>query len=226
MLIPFFRTLLLFALIIIAVRFMGKRQVGEMQPTELVVTILVSAVASVPMQDIDIPLLHGVIPILTLIAAEVILSSISLKYVPFRRILSGNPITVIQDGKIDQENLKKLRLSIDDVCEDLRLKDIFDLRQVKYAQMETNGRLSVLINTLDSPATARMLSLSPIGAEPFHVLISDGYFSKESLASLGRGRDWMESVMRANGADKIKDVFLFCADKSGNIIFSKKGRTN
>lgn len=222
MLIPFLRTLILYLLIIIAIRFMGKRQVGEMQPTELVVTILVSAVASVPMQDINIPLSHGAVPILTLIAAEVLISTFSLRWAPFRRALTGNPVSVIQNGVIDQKALKSLRMSTDDLLEDLRLKSVFDIRQVNYAQVETNGQLSVLLNSLDAPASAREAGLSPSPAQPFHVLISDGHFSANSLKSLGRPAEWMHKVIRANGADSPSQVFLFCADSRGNIVFLKK----
>lgn len=224
MLVPLFRTMILYLLIIAAIRFMGKRQVGEMQPSELVVTILVSAVASVPMQDISISLAHGVVPILALIAMEVVLSAFSLKWSGLRRVLTGNPVTIITNGELDQDALKRLRLSIDDVFEDLRLNGVFDLRQVHYAQVETNGQISVMLNTLDSPATARMLGLSPIADDPFHVLIADGCFSEKALASLGKSRAWLDRVVAANGAQSDADVFLLCANARGGIIFEKKQR--
>ena len=151
MLIPFARTLILYLAIILALRLMGKRQVGEMQPSELVVTILVSAVASVPMQDIDIPLSHGLVPVLTLIAAEVLISALTLKNSRLRQLLAGKPVPVICGGKLEQSALKKLRLSTDDLLEDLRLNGIFDLRQVQFAQLETNGQLSVLLRSGDAP---------------------------------------------------------------------------
>lgn len=222
MLIPFIRTIILYFLIVLSIRFMGKRQVGEMQPIELVITILISSVASVPMQDINIPLAHGAIPVLTLIATEILVSTVALKFEPFRRLLSGNPISVIQNGVPDQTAMKRLRLSVDDILVGLRQKDVFDIRHVRYAQVETNGQLSVLLDSMESPATAKMLSLSPSPAEPFHVLISDGRFSRQSLSSLGKSKLWMDSIIKANGATRIDDVFLLCADKRGNIIFTKK----
>ncbi len=222
MLVPFFRTLILYIFIIIAIRLMGKRQVGEMQPAELVITILVSAVASVPMQDIDIPLAHGIIPILTLIGAEVIISAISLKSLPFRRLLSGKPVIIIENGALNQKALKKLRLSIDDVLEDLRLKDVFDLRDVRMAQVETNGQISILLNASAQPVTAKMMSLTPGAQEPFHLVVSDGHFLPENLAAIGRSRKWLDSVMAANGARQFSDVFFLCADKNGSTIFAGK----
>ena len=220
MLIPFIRTIILYLLIIVAIRFMGKRQVGEMQPAELVITILISAVASVPMQDISIPMAHGVVPILALIAAEVVISTLSLRWGGLRRALSGNPITVIEGGVLDQKALKRLRMSIDDVLEDLRLKGVFDLRQVRWAQIETNGQLSVLLESASSPPTAKLLGLKPEAAEPFHILIADGRFSPDSLRSLGRSEAWMDSILAANGAKGRGAAFLLAAQQSGGIIFA------
>ena len=167
MLVPFIRTLILYCLIIVAVRLMGKRQIGEMQPTELVITILISAVVSVPMQDIDIPLAHGIVPVMTLISAEVLISSASLRSEKFRRLLSGKPVPVIVNGHIEQAAMQKLRISLDDLCEDLRLAGIFDLRQVAFAQMETNGRLSILQNTADQPLTPKQVGIKTDAAQPF-----------------------------------------------------------
>lgn len=208
MLIPFFRTLILYLCIILAVRLMGKRQVGEMQPAELVITILVSAVAAVPMQDLDIPLSHGLVPVFTLIAAEVLISVLTLKCIPLRKLLSGKPVPVIREGIIDQQAMGKLRLSLDDLMEDLRLEGVFDLRQVAFAQVETNGKLSVL--------------QKDGGCGPFFTVVADGIFDPQALGRVGKSRGWMESVLRANGTNGPEEVFLFCADQRGNMIVLKK----
>ncbi len=208
MLIPFFRTLILYFCIIIAVRLMGKRQVGEMQPGELVITILVSAVASVPMQDMDIPLSHGLVPVVTLIAAEVLVSALTLKWVPLRQLLSGKPVEVIREGVVDRKALRSLRMSLDDLMEDLRLEGIFDLRQVVFAQVETNGRLSVL--------------QADGGAGPFYLLVADGKVDVKALSQFGKTADWLERVLHSYGAARCCDVFLFCADRAGNMIFLRK----
>lgn len=208
MLIPLFRTLILYFCIILAVRLMGKRQVGEMQPAELVITILVSAVASVPMQDLDIPLSHGLVPVFTLIAAEVLISVLTLKWIPLRKLLAGQPVPVIRDGIIDQRGLQRLRLSLDDLNEDLRLAGVFDLRQVAFAQVETNGKLSVL--------------QKDGGCGPFFTLVSDGIFDPEALQQTGKSMKWLESILEAHGVKQVEELFLFCADRSGNIIVLKK----
>ena len=202
------RTIILYLFIIVGIRLMGKRQVGEMQPGELVITILVSAVASVPMQDMDIPLAHGLVPVFTLIAAEVLVSALALKWVPLRRLLSGKPVAVIRDGRVDRRALKSLRMSLDDLLEDLRLESVFDLRRVAFAQVETNGRLSVL--------------QTDGGPGPFYLLVADGRPDEAALSQLGKSADWLEAVLRAHGADHIGEVFLFCADRAGNMIFLRK----
>ncbi|MDO4373497.1 MAG: DUF421 domain-containing protein [Clostridia bacterium] len=224
MLIPFARTLILYLSIILALRLMGKRQVGEMQPSELVVTILVSAVASVPMQDIDIPLSHGLVPVLTLIAAEVLISALTLKSSRLRQLLSGKPVPVICSGRLDQNALKKLRLSTDDLLEDLRLNGIFDLRQVQFAQLETNGQLSVLLRSGDAPATPSQLGQKVSQALPMHTLVADGALREDSLRQLGQSRDWLERILKAGGIRQLKEVFLFCADQKGDHFLIKKER--
>lgn len=222
MLVPFLRTMILYLIVIAAIRLMGKRQVGEMQPTELVITILVSAVASVPMQDIDIPLLHGIVPILALIGAEVIVSAVSLKSLRFRRLLTGKPVLIVEDGKVDQEALKKLRLSLDDVFEDLRLKDVFDLRDIKMAQVETSGQISVLLNSKSQTVTAKMMSLSPSPQEPLQMIVADGYLIRENLAAIGQSEQWLHSVLAANGAKTLSDVFFLLGDKTGGTVYAGK----
>jgi len=222
MLVPFFRTLLLYVAIIVAVRLMGKRQVGEMQPSELVITILVSAVASVPMQDLDIPLAHGLVPVFTLIAAEVLVSALTLKWVGLRRLLSGKPVSVIQQGKINQEALRKLRLSLDDLLEDLRLNGVFDLRQVAFAQIETNGQLSVLLQAAETPVTARQMGLHASQTGPFYVLISDGKPDLQALKQLGRSTKWLQKILLSKGVHDVREVFLLCADPQENLVYLRK----
>lgn len=222
MLIPLIRTLILYFTIIISMRFMGKRQVGEMQPAELVITILISAVASVPMQDISLPLLHGVIPIIVLVTAEVIMSSLSLKFPSLRKLISGRPITIIRNGIIDQKALKKLRVTIDDLLEDLRLKDVYDLRTVRLAQMETNGRLSVLVESAYSPPTAKDMGIKTNCSEPFEIVVSDGKIVKGSLSKIDKNEKWLSSILSANGAVNENEVFLLASNGKDGIIYAKK----
>ena len=145
MFISLIRTVILYAMIIIAVRIMGKRQISQLQTSELVVTMLISDLAVIPMQDSGQPLFSGLIPIFVLIALEVLLSVIMLKSGRLRRVICGKPVVVIEDGKILQKNMKELRMSIEDLFEQLRQKDVFSLKEVAYAIVETNGAMSVCL---------------------------------------------------------------------------------
>ena len=144
MVLTILRIFILYVLATAAVRIMGKRQIGELQPSELVITILLSEIAAIPMQDTDIPLLNSVVAVLLLVAFEIISSVISMKSRGARRLLEGNAVTVIRDGKIDQKEIKRLRYTVDDLLTALRQKDVFVLSDVTYAIVETNGTLSVV----------------------------------------------------------------------------------
>ncbi len=226
MLVPFVRTMILYIVIISVIRLMGKRQVGELQPSELVITILISAVASVPVQDIDIPLSHGIIPILTLMSAEVIISSFSQNHIRFRRLLTGNPVLVIRDGNFVQKSVNKLRLSVDDILAGLRLGGVFDVREVKIAQIETNGQMSILLNDDKLPANNGDLNIKPSPTGPFYTIISDGHVISDNLKSISQSTKWMEQIIKAKGADRPEEVFFLSADKYGNTVFSKKEDKN
>ncbi len=225
MIISLIRTVILYVFITASMRLMGKRQVGEMQPAELVITILISAVASVPMQDTELPLIHGIIPIAVLISAEILVSYFSLKFPALRRLLSGRTITLIRNGIIDQKALTKLRISTDDLLEDLRLKDVYDLRKIRLAQIETNGRLSVLLDNRKTPPCAEDLDIRVRSELPFEAIISDGKTDRSVLEKMGKNDDWLYSVIKERGAESPSDVFLLCADENGEIIFAKKEQT-
>lgn len=222
MLVPFCRTILLYLFIIVAFRLMGKRQVAEMQATEFVITILISAVASVPMQDLDIPLLHGLTPIITLIAAEILLSVLSMRSVKIRKALSGSPVEIIRQGVINQKALRQMRMTLDDLMESLRLKDVFNLQDVQSALVETNGQLSVLLTPKAQAATAQTLGKTPPASYPMEVLIADGVLVDQGLEKTGHSPAWVEKTLRQNGFRQASQVFLLCADKPGNIILFRK----
>ena len=154
MFVSFVRTLILYVIIVAAIRLMGKRQVGELEPTELVAAILISDLAAVPMQDIGIPLLSGVIPILTLLALELISAELSLRSIRFRSLLCGNPVFLIKDGKIDQKAMAATKLSLDELSQCLRENGISDIKTVKFAILETSGRLSTFLYPEYAPLTA------------------------------------------------------------------------
>lgn len=141
--IVFIRTLILYLVVIIAMRIMGKRQIGEMQPSELVVTIMISDLASIPMQANNIPIIAGIIPILTLVVSEIIISYASFHSPKFRKIVSGSPSTIIRNGELNYKEMERIRMSLDDLLEELRIAECPKIKDVKIAMVETNGKLSI-----------------------------------------------------------------------------------
>lgn len=222
MAIAFIRTVILYVVVIGAVRVMGKRQIGELQPSELVVAILISDLASVPMQDTGIPLTAGVIPILTLIACEVALSGLTLLNARVRRVVTGRPSVLIKDGQVNQAEMRRLRYTLDDLMEELRLCGYMRIDEVAMAILETNGKLSVFPTAPNQPVTAGMLNLpqQPTGGLPVTV-ICDGQLYPESLRVVGKDKDWLESLLAAQGLTA-EGVFILTVDALGNTFLIRR----
>jgi uncharacterized membrane protein YcaP (DUF421 family) len=200
---------------------MGKRQIGELQPSELVVAILISELAAIPMQETGIPLVSGIIPILTLIACEIILSSITLVSVKMRQWITGKPSILIKKGQIDQKEMWRLRFTLDDLMEELRLCGYMGPDEVDFAVLETNGKLSVFPSCQNKPVTAGMMNLScPEGGMPV-TLICDGFLSLPSLDSAGKDMVWLQNTL---SAQKLlpQSVFLMTVDSLGKVIIIPK----
>ncbi len=213
MFIVFFRTILLYILIIFSLRLMGKRQLGELQPGELVVTILISNIASLPIEDTGIPLLAGAVPILTLVSFEIIISAISLKSLRFRRFISGDSKIIVKDGEIDQKALRELRFSVDDLMEELRSKSIFDLRDVQLALVETSGAISVYKKTLKEAVTPEQLGLAVANVAPPVIVISDGNILDSGLAECKTDRGYLKQLLAEKGLS-VQDIFIMTLDTS------------
>ena len=207
MLVILFRTLILYLIVIISVRIMGKRQIGEMQPSELVVAIMISDLASVPMQSIDIPLISGVIPVLTLIIAEVFMAFFSLKSEKFRHVLSGDPSILISDGHINEKELKSQRFNLNDLMEQLRVGGYPNVADVEIAVLETNGQLSVVPKKDARNVTVRDLNLNNVVSEKLPcILISDGKLNKNELVRSGKNIEWIISELKKRNINRIKDA--------------------
>ena len=161
MAVPLLRTLILYLAVVIAVRAMGKRQIGELDPSELVVTILVSDLAAVPMQDLGIPMFAGLVPIATLVALEILMSYVALKSRLFRRLLNGQPAIIIRGGLLDVKKLRQMRLTTDEIIETLRKQNVASVSDVKYGVIEPDGTLTVILKQPQQPVTAEMLGLTP-----------------------------------------------------------------
>lgn len=223
MLIVFIRAIILYILIIFSIRLMGKRQLGELAPSELVVTILVSNIATLPIEDINIPLVMGVIPILTLVCLDVLMSLVTLKFRSVRKLVSGSAKIIISDGRIDQAMLKKLRFSTDDVMESLRGLQIFDISQVQYAIVETTGKISAYLK--DDYQTVTNGSFSHKSPQnPTTLLIDNGVLIKGSLGEIHKSQKWLEGILRKENT-KIGDIFYMSADKAGKYTLIKKEKS-
>ena len=216
MILSYLRTLLLYLVLILAVRLMGKRQIGEMEPAEFVVTMLVANLAAIPMQDGAIPLYSGLVPILTVLGLELVLSGITLTSVPIRRLLCGKPVILIDNGKILQENLRKTRITLDELTGHLREKDVLDIRTVQFAILETNGNLSVFPYPREKPASAKDAGVEA-GKQYLPVtIIEDGYLSKENLALAGKDENWLKKALKQQNAE-VSDTFLLTVDAQDHV---------
>lgn len=218
----FVRTIILYIIIIVGIRLMGKRQVGELEPSELVLSLIIADLASVPMQDYGIPLLAGVAPILTLLSITMILSVLTMKNVRFRALMCGRPSIVVRDGLVDQKEMRKCRLTVDELLEELRCKGYTDLAAVKYAVLETNGQISILPYANQKPPTARQMKVSvEEGGLPL-VVVSDGRVLDHNLRALGHDRPWLDKQLRRRGCSGPEGVFLLLVDQSDAIYLARK----
>ena len=221
MAVPLLRTLILYFAVIAAVRLMGKRQIGELDPSELVVTILVSDLAAVPMQDFGIPMASGIIPIATLIVLEILLSWLALKSRVFRRLLNGQPAIIIRSGKLDIQKLRQMRLTTDEVVETLRKQNVSSVADVKYGVIEPDGSLTVVLKQPQQPVTAEMLGLTPKDIGLPLVVVSDGKLVHRSLQLLHLDPRNIENRLK-NQSLALSDVFLMTLDDCGNTFLQRK----
>ena len=224
MLIVFIRSVILYFVIILSVRIMGKRQIGELQPSELVVTILVSNIATLPIEDISIPMSMGIVPILTLVSLDVIMSAVTLRSRRVRKLVSGSPKIIIENGKLKPELLHELRFSADDLLEGLRSQGVFDISQVEQAVVETTGAISVCLKKQSEPPTAQELGLDTT-PEPPPVLVAErGKIIEPALKSLGFNSVWLAKALKKEGI-ALSEVFMMTADRSGKCcIIPYSGR--
>ena len=225
MLISIIRTCFLYFLILFAVRMMGKRQIGEMQTSELVITLLMSNIATIPMQDTEQSMLSGIIPIMALLICEIFLSYLMLKRTRIRKVICGKPVIVIHQGTVDQKAMSQLRLSTEDLFEQLRQKDIFDISEVAFAIVETNGLLSVMKKSGREPLCAEDLGIRKPENDLMVEIISDGSVAPASLKICGWNEKKLRSILEKEKT-KLQDVFIMTADSSGKyrIVRKEKNR--
>ena len=218
----FFRTIITYVILVSAMRLMGKRQIGELELTEFVITMLLSELASVPIADNTIPLTFSIVPIIILVSLEVLVSFLSIKSRRAKKIIGGNPSIIINRGKICKDEMKKVRISLDELLSQLRIKDISDINDVQYAILEENGQISVIPKTYAKNATLGDLNIDIEEKGIIHTLVADGEISDFNLRLTGHSRGWLFSEIEKQNC-KLKDVFLFSIDDAENINFIKNG---
>ncbi|MEZ3421856.1 MAG: DUF421 domain-containing protein [Eubacterium sp.] len=219
--ITFIRAVIIYITVIVAMRIMGKRQIGELKPHELVITVLVSQVASIPLEDNSMPLANMFVPILIFVSFEIIVSVISMKSINFRNLIQGKPIFVIKNGKLDEKQMKRLRFTVDDLIDAIRQKDVFDISGVQDAVIETNGSISVLQKAENAPVTPKQLNLSVDEVSTPITIVIDGkpvteYFGKEKI-----NNSKIELVVNNENTD-ITKIMLLTIDASGNTYLIPK----
>lgn len=214
MFIVLIRTIFLYALVILVIRLMGKRQIGELQPYEFVITIMISDLAALPMQDTRLPLILGVIPIITLLFIKTILSIIQLKSQKARQILEGEPSILISRGKINFESLKRQQINLDELMEEIRLAGYFDLSEIEYGILENNGQMSFL--TSDSGSSKNNNSNKPLLPV---IYVLDGKVNKNALTSSGKNYEWIKKQLENHKVNSIDDVLIAMTDTKGKFIY-------
>ena len=221
MIISYLRTLVLYTILIAVIRMMGKRQIGQMEPSEFVVTMLVANLAAIPMQDAGLPLFTGLVPILTVLGMELILSFLSMKSLLFRKLLCGKPVILIENGNILQQNLRKTRVTLDELTGHLREKDVLDLKSVQFAILETNGNLSVFPYPKHRPAAATDAGIQVKKQFLPVTIISDGKLLAGNLEVAGKDSGWVQRVLKEHQAT-IATTWLLTVDKEDHILFYRK----
>jgi uncharacterized membrane protein YcaP (DUF421 family) len=215
------RTAIIFIFVTLAIRIMGKRQIGDMQPNELVITILLSEIAAIPLQDTTQPLLNGIIAILVLVVLEVLISVLALKSNWVRKIMNGQSVVIIKNGVIDQSAMKKVRMTVLDLIEQLRIQNVFDISTVAFAVLEVNGELSVLLKSKHQPATVKDLDKKKTEAALLPLpVITDGKLIQESIQALEITAVEVEKILKNNNT-KLNNVFLLTLDRKQNMTLIK-----
>ncbi len=215
------RTVVLYIVLVIAVRLLGKRQIGQMEPSEFVLALLIANLAAIPIENIDMPLLNGIVPIALVYGAEMLLSVLTLRSIRLRQLFCGKPVILIENGHILEKNLRRTRINLDELTMHLREKGIFDLRTVKFAILETNGQVSTLLFAKDEPASARDAGIQVRETALPITLISDGKLLRKNLALAKKDEAWVHGELKKRSCP-LSSALLLTVDAAGKVYFVKK----
>lgn len=216
------RSLIVYIIVLFAVRIMGKRQIGDMQPFELVVTLVIADLACIPMSDTTIPIVFGIVPLFTLVLLHYLFTFLNRKSIFFRKLLNGKPVIVIDNYGINYTALKKLNMTINDLTEGLRASQCFNIGDVAYAIVETNGNISVLLKSSAQNPTNEDLEIQVEDCSLNTILINDGKIMIENLKLVKLNKEFIDNMLQQENISNIKDVLIMTIDNNGEIFFQKK----
>lgn len=222
MFVVFCRVLIIYVTVLVFLRLMGKRQIGEMQPYEVVITLIIADLATLPMSDTNIPLLNGILPLAILVLLHYLITFLTRKSVKIRRLMSGQPAIVISPKGIEYQTLKDLNMNMDDLLEMIRQCNYYSFDQVLYAIIETNGKMSVIPTSACAPATAEDVGKNNPPASLPHVVISDGKLIKEELKAVSLDSKKLNKIIKYLNINSIKDIIIFSIDDAGKIYYQLK----
>lgn len=225
MLVNLIRSIVLYVLVLAVMRFMGKREIGQLQPFELVISIMIADLASIPMSDVGVPIFNGIIPILALLVMHLLISFANLKSIKFREIICGKPSILIYRGKIDEQVLTKERFTINELQERLRGKDIFNIGDVEYAILETSGEISVILKPEKRNPVLEDLDIKPKYEGIAYDLVIDGVIQYENLKKLNKDYKWLKNQVEKFGF-KPEDALVVTIDGEGKIFCQQKEEKN
>jgi len=221
LILSYIRTIILYLVLIFCIRLMGKRQIGQMEPSEFVVTMMVANLATIPMENEGVPLYVGLVPMLTILGTELVLSGATLRSIRLRKLLCGKPVILIENGRILQENLRSTRVTLDELTGHLREKDVLDIRSVQYAILETNGNLSVFPFPAEMPASAKEAGIYPKDRFLPVTVISDGKLLQQNLQYAAKDEAWVHQILGQYRAS-IAGTWLLTVDKADHVVWLGK----
>ena len=222
MAIIFVRTVILYFAILISMRIMGKRQLGEMEISEFIVAALIADLAATPLQDIGIPLLNGLVPIIIMFCFEIIIAGLNMRSVKLRKLTYGRPEIIIRNGRIIREAMHKNRFTLDELMQELRAQGLTDTAQVEYAVLETNGQLSIILKSGDQPATASQMGVDADDVSYAHIIINEGRILDNNLELLGRDRRWLSNELKRQNFRSADEVYILTLSESGRVFCQAK----
>ncbi len=222
MAIIFIRTVILYFAILISMRVMGKRQLGELEISEFIVAALIADLAATPLQDIGIPLLNGLLPIMIMFCLEIIIAGLNMKSIRLRKFTYGKPEIIIRNGRINRGAMMRNRFTLDELMQELRSQGQSDAGRIAYGVLETNGRLSIILMPAEQPASASMLGIATEDTGYAHIIVNDGRILDKNLALLGRDRRWLDNELRRRGIKSANDVYILTLSETGSVFCQSK----